>query len=284
MENRLNMKFRSIPDAQSAITWIAPVIQLSPYIKQQQGSLYILPWHFLHRGKTNDFTRRLANEAKCISWDDLKELVDFMYLAVHGRYAEDGTLQGFLEVLGIPYLGSGIFSSALCMDKVVQKNILKNAGIAVPRGIAIDPHQLKNFLKIRTKLHRCLSVRTLKLLLLSNQVVKVQVLVSVWFMIQKELFKAILSASSINRHHAQSVLVEEKITGMEFSCIIINDYLTNTLIPMPPTEIAQMEQDQIFDYEQKYMPGAALEYTPARCSQEDIKKFKKHVYPVTKAA
>src|SRR6266404_1991930 len=77
----------------------------------QAGSkIYLLPWHFLHRGKTTDFEHRLATEAEFIAWDNLKKHVDFIYIAQHGRYAEDGTLQGFLTILGIPYLGSGVFA------------------------------------------------------------------------------------------------------------------------------------------------------------------------------
>src|SRR5262245_29980400 len=80
----------------------------------QTGSkIYVLPWHFLHRGKTTDFEHRLEAEATYIAWDDLKKHVDFIYIAQHGCYAEDGTLQGFLTILGIPYLGSGVFASAL---------------------------------------------------------------------------------------------------------------------------------------------------------------------------
>ena len=61
-------------------------------------------------------------------------------------------------------------------------------------------------------------------------------------------------------------LIEEKIEGMEFSCITITDYKTNTILALPPTEIVADAAVGIFDYEQKYMPGRATEFTPARCS------------------
>ena len=75
--------------------------EIIPIFQKKSGDLFILPWHFLYRGKTNDFEHRLDSEAKKIIWDDLKALVDFMYLAVHGRFAEDGTVQGFLEIATI---------------------------------------------------------------------------------------------------------------------------------------------------------------------------------------
>ena len=64
---------------------------------QKNATLFILPWHFLHRGKTTDFEHRLEFEATFLTWDNLKNYVDFIYIAQHGRYAEDGTIQGFLK-------------------------------------------------------------------------------------------------------------------------------------------------------------------------------------------
>ena len=77
-----------------------------PLFQRHDGELFLLPWHFLHRGKISDFEHRLEHEAQHITWDSLKTTIDFMYLAIHGRYAEDGTIQGLLEILRIPYLGS----------------------------------------------------------------------------------------------------------------------------------------------------------------------------------
>ena len=106
--------------------------EIIPLFQTATNELYILPWHFLHRGKITDFFHRLSTQAEKIKWDDLKERVDFIYIATHGRYAEDGTLQGFLEVLGIPYFGSKVFGSALGMDKIMQKEFLQMQGIACP--------------------------------------------------------------------------------------------------------------------------------------------------------
>ena len=111
-----------------------------PIFQRHDGNLFILPWHFLHRGKISDFEHRLNQEAQKIVWDNLKKHVDFIYIATHGRYAEDGTLQGFLEVLGIPYLGSGILASSLRMDKIIHKKILERAGITLPKYLTIHPN------------------------------------------------------------------------------------------------------------------------------------------------
>src|SRR5258708_14248126 len=55
-----------------------------PIFQKNNGMLYILPWRFLHRGKTTDFVSRLDAQAEKISWDQLKQHIDFMYIAVHG--------------------------------------------------------------------------------------------------------------------------------------------------------------------------------------------------------
>src|SRR5260221_5109371 len=102
----------------------------------QSGSkIYLLPWHFLHRGKTTDCEHRLTDEAQLITWDDLKNHIDFIYIAQHGCYAEDGTLQGFLGILRIPFLGAGVLASALRANKIIHKTFLNSAGIATPKFI-----------------------------------------------------------------------------------------------------------------------------------------------------
>ncbi len=72
--------------------------------------------------------------------------IDVAFIALHGPWGEDGRLQGLLDVLGIPYVGSGVLASALAMDKVVAKQVMRGAGIDVPRdalvtraGYARDP-------------------------------------------------------------------------------------------------------------------------------------------------
>jgi D-alanine-D-alanine ligase len=61
-----------------------------------------------------------------------EEQVEVAFLALHGRYGEDGTIQGLLEVMGIPYTGSGVLSSALGMNKVAAKKVAKASGLATP--------------------------------------------------------------------------------------------------------------------------------------------------------
>jgi D-alanine-D-alanine ligase len=242
--------------------------EVIPLFQQQTGRLFILPWKFLYRGKISDFEHRLAQEAKELTWDDLKTEIDFVYLAIHGRYAEDGSVQGMLEVLNIPYLGSKVFASALGMDKILQKKFLQSRGIDVPRDVVITPQEIGNTDSIIDRMKEnsitfpCIVKPHKEGSSLGMTVVHSAA----------ELPAALVKASSVSPNLQQLILIEEKIEGMEFTCIILTDYKNGRPLLLPPTEVVPEEGSSFFDYEQKYMPGRAHKFTPARCSQEDIEK------------
>ncbi len=242
-----------------------------PIYQTMAGILYILPWHFLHRGKTTDFENRLEKEAEKIIWDNLKDRIDFMYIAMHGRYAEDGILQGTLELLGIPYLGSSRLTSALCMDKIRVKRMLAHHGIETPRDIALDPHE------IDTMNSQNLIELTQTNNLPAPWVVKpYQEGSSLGISVVNDpahLLTAIKQASTVHPTKAQAILIEEYITGMEFSCITLYDYKKQEYMPLVPTEIIPEEGTALFDYDQKYMPGRATKFTPPRCAKKIISKI-----------
>ena len=252
-----------------------------PLFQRSDGSLYLLPWGFLHRGKTSDFEHRLESEAEKITWDSLKEHIDFMYTAVHGRYAEDGTLQGFLEVLGIPYLGSKVYASALGMDKIMQKKVLQAHNIVVPQGIVVRPQDLTAYIANPNPLYSQIDKLGYPCIVKPHKEgssIGVSVVKN-----KEELLPAVTKASQVDAHKDQAVIVEEYITGMEFCCITINDSKTGALIPLTPTEIVCDPSTNFFDYEQKYMPGKSTKFTPARCSQELLEKIQHVSAQVTKA-
>jgi D-alanine-D-alanine ligase len=68
------------------------------------------------------------------------EKFDHVFIALHGRFGEDGSLQGALEQLGIPYTGSGVMASAIAMDKIMSKRIWLSHGLPTPRFIELDAH------------------------------------------------------------------------------------------------------------------------------------------------
>ncbi|MGC2310058.1 MAG: D-alanine--D-alanine ligase [Candidatus Babeliaceae bacterium] len=238
-----------------------------PLFQTLDNKLYILPWRFLYRGKISDFEHRLADESQQIVWDEVSQLVDLLYIALHGRYGEDGSLQGMLEVLKIPYVGSKIFASALGMDKIMQKYFLSAAGISIPRFIALTPDEIIFYEQHILELEDLF----LKQHLIFPCIIKPHqegssLGISVVNNFQ-ELLPALKYACSINSFKNQSVLIEEYVEGMEFSCIVITDE-KNHFVPLSITEIVKESHTSFYDYAQKYMPGRATKFTPARCSLE----------------
>ncbi len=247
--------------------------EIIPIYQTSNGTLYILPYHFLHRGKTADFEHRLDQEAQKIIWDELPALIDFMYIAMHGRFAEDGIMQGVFEVLGIPYLGSSRLASALCMDKSKVKKMLTYHGIAVPKDIVLSIDQAFSINAIVSDVIADLYKKKIVL----PWVVKPHnegssIGVAVVYK-EKDLAAAVIKACIVHPDKPQAILIEERLSGMEFSCITLVDYRTKKLMPLAPTEIVPDQGTDFFDYTQKYMPGRALKFTPPRCSPAITKKI-----------
>ncbi|MBS0654289.1 MAG: hypothetical protein JSR46_00800, partial [Verrucomicrobia bacterium] len=235
-----------------------------PLFQTETGELYLLPHHFLHRGKIADFLARLPKEGAQVSWDRLKKIVDFVYLAVHGRYGEDGTVQGMLEIMGIPYLGAKVLGSSLGMDKIVQKAYLIAHGIDVAHGISITPKELHTLTK--EQLLSRLEQKGLSLPVIVKPAHEGSSLGIASVTDPNDLLPACQTASSVDPRRKQGVIVEEKLSGMEFVCVTLQK--GSEYVSFPLTEVVIEEKSHIFDYEQKYMPGRALKVTPARCSEE----------------
>ena len=94
----------------------------------------------------NCFTALLSRGYRVVRIDALRDVgqklmennVEVAFLALHGRYGEDGTIQGLLEVMGIPYTGSGVLASALGMNKISAKKIARSSGVPTPDFCEID--------------------------------------------------------------------------------------------------------------------------------------------------
>jgi D-alanine--D-alanine ligase len=243
--------------------------EVIPLFQKHTGELFILPYRFLHRGKISDFEHRLETEAQKVTWDSLKTTVDFVYIAVHGRYAEDGTLQGMLELLQIPYLGSKVFASALSMNKQMQMQILKSAGFDVPRGVYVQPYQLEQETIIDDVVQK-LCAQNVQFPVVVKPSGEGSSLGVTVVKTQEDLFDALVRAVHVNATYKQTALVEEKLEGMEFCCVAIADK-NGQWISLPPTEVVLNKGTEFFDYQQKYMPGRAIRYTPARTDDATIR-------------
>lgn len=247
------------------------LFQVLPIFQTAHGDLYILPWSFLYRGKISDFEHRLEAQAQKIMWDDLPGLIDFVYIATHGRYAEDGRLQAMLELFKIPYLGSKVFASALGMNKTLHNHFLKTHNIQTPSGFGLTVDQIKSYdVDLVDRLFSQHALTFPVIVKPENEGSSF----GVFAVYEKQNLRSVIEKSCfISGDVGQGVLIEEKISGMEFCCIVITDFITGKLIPLPPTEIILKPGQDVFDYHHKYMPGLANKRTPPACAAELIKKI-----------
>ena len=177
------------------------------------------------------------------------ENFDRVFIALHGRYGEDGTVQGALELLGIPYTGSGVMASALAMDKWRTKLMWQAVGIPVPKDVLLNEASDWNAI-----------ARTLGLPLIVKPVHEGSTIGLTKVRTAKELPEAYELAA----RHDRMVLAEEFIDGQELTASILGD----TALPLIRIEAPQGN----YDYQNKYFSDETKYHCPAgiRADAEQI--------------
>ena len=172
---------------------------------------------------------------------DLMELksYDRVFIALHGRYGEDGTIQGALELMGIPYTGSGVMASALAMDKWRTKLIWQAAGIPTPRYVILTAHT--NFAQVAAELGVPLMVKP------ANEGSSIG-------MSKVTRAEDLKGAYELAAKHDHLVFAEQFITGDEYTAAILGD----TALPL-----IRLETPRVFyDYEAKYLADSTRYLCP----------------------
>lgn len=179
--------------------------------------------------------------------------VEVAFLALHGRYGEDGCIQGVLETLAIPYTGSSVMASALAMDKYLTKDIARAEGLPVGNDRFLDAHW-QNFDEF---LQSCdlpfpLIVKPSR----EGSTIGISK-VSDAAQLQKALREAVLLDSR--------VLVEEFISGREVTVAVLNGE------PLPIVEV--VPKSGFYDFDSKYTAGATQYFCPADLPAEITQKL-----------
>lgn len=173
--------------------------------------------------------------------------LDVAFILLHGPLGEDGTVQGFLDLLDIPYQGSGVLGSAIAMDKNLAKILYRNAGLKVPEWYMAAKDDIDNPSKILGHLGLPLVIKP------ANQGSSLGMTIA---RSEEDIAEGLKKAFAIDH----KVLVEEFISGREITGGVIgNDALT----ALPLVEIIPGDEYEFFDYEAKYQPGATKEICPA---------------------
>ena len=182
------------------------------------------------------------------------EKIDAAFILLHGLYGEDGTMQGFLDLLGVPYQGSGVLGSAIAMDKDLSKILYKNYGLTVPDWIMLekDAPQPPDIDDILQKIDLPLVVKP------ARQGSSLGMGIA---RTKEELAAAIQKAFQYD----SEVMLEQYISGREITVGVLGN---DTLTALPLVEIIPNEQYDFFDYEAKYQPGATREVCPAEFDEK----------------
>jgi len=237
-----------------------------PIFMDEQARLWLIPWQLISQNTTTDISERLDKEARRIFYEDLRNEIDFAFISLHGKYGDDGCIQGLLELLGIPYTGPGVLASALGMDKHIQQKVLKCAGLKTPDSIIVHEKEWReNMEAIKKKLIDHFPFPFFAKPTREGSSMGVMSIKN-----ESTLEMGIDEALKWDT----AVLVEEFLDGIEFSCIVIEEGGTAT--PLDLTEI--YPQSEYYTYDDKYMPGRCRKYTPPKnISHEMVEKIKDDV-------
>ena len=187
--------------------------------------------------------------------------VDAAFPVLHGKDGEDGTVQGLLELAGIPYVGCGVLSSALCMDKEFSHIVLQSAGIPKTKLIAMHRHEMDNFKIKAPQLRKELGYPMFVKPANSGSSVGISKVSN-----RAELQIALEEAF---RHDCKAV-VEKALKGTEVECAVLgNDVVlaSDYLAEIAPSR-------EFYDYTAKYLDDSTELIIPARISDESARQVK----------
>lgn len=234
--------------------------RVTPVIIDREGKWYLysgfcraLPWS-VHTASSKQRRYRPAGEAIASL---MKKGLDVAFLALHGPYGEDGTIQGLMEMIGLPYTGSGVCASALAMDKIYSKEIYRARDLPVLPHVTVESREwFRNRATVIARVRRITGFPC---------VVKPAGLgssIGIAFCHDAAgLREKTGEAFSVD----DRILIEPCSRGRELTCAVLDTPGKDTPVTLPPTEIRPVERPY-FDFHAKYTPGATREITPAPIS------------------
>jgi D-alanine-D-alanine ligase len=182
--------------------------------------------------------------------------IDVVFPVLHGTFGEDGTVQGLLELAGLPYVGAGVFASSASMDKEIMKRLCRERGlpvvdyVTVYRG-ALEPERIERDLGLPVfvkpaNLGSSVGISKAKT--------------------AKELRQALETAAGFDR----KIVVERAIVGREFECSVLGNDEVETALPC---EI--LPSREFYDYEDKYLLDKAETRLPADLDEEQTAELRR---------
>ena len=204
---------------------------------------------------------------------DLQKLVmdapkiDAALIILHGPFGEDGTVQGLLDLLDIPYQGAGVLGSAAAMNKLTAKQLYEGAKIPTPGYLAFDTTDEISTSDV---------VETLSLPIVVKPACAGS---SVGMTIVKEA-EDLTAAIKKGFDHDDTLILERYIKGIELTCGVLGN---QDLEALPVIEIIPGDDHEYFDYEAKYVAGETEEICPARIDDDLTQKVQELAIKAQKA-
>jgi D-alanine-D-alanine ligase len=174
--------------------------------------------------------------------------IDAALIILHGQFGEDGTIQGLLDLLDIPYQGSGVLGSALAMNKLAAKEMFEKKGLRVSpflatvKGVPFDIDRAVQQLGLPLVVKPAVGGSSIGMSLVKSA-------------------NALSEAIEKAHYHDRCALVEAFLPGTELTCAVVGNDLLETY---PVVEIRPGDDYEFFDFDAKYTPGATIEICPAR--------------------
>lgn len=198
--------------------------------------------------KKMGFNASMIDAGKNVAEKLLKNKIEIAYIALHGPMGEDGTIQGLLEIMGIPYTGCGVFSSSASMDKVIAKKIFGYAQIPTPKWHAVE--KIKPVCKIKFPV----VVKPAK----QGSAIGISIVNN------KQEFQ---KASKLAFSYDDNVLAEQYIKGTEITAGVLNGKA------LPVIEI--VPDGKFYDFKSKYTAGKSKHIIPPRLPKTVISSIQK---------
>jgi D-alanine-D-alanine ligase len=195
---------------------------------------------------------------------DLSELkrlgIARCFISLHGRHGEDGTVQGALELLGIPYTGSGVMASAVAMDKVMTKRIWLAEGLATPRHVWLAPgeHSAEQVQAVPTQLGLPLIVKPPR----EGSSIGIT---------KVHTAEQMPGAVALAARYDADVLCEEFITGEEVTCPVLGEGADAHALPV----VRIRAPDGAYDYQNKYFTDVVQYLCPSGLPEAEEREIQR---------
>jgi D-alanine-D-alanine ligase len=186
--------------------------------------------------------------------------VDVVFPVLHGTFGEDGTVQGLLELAGIPYVGAGVLASAVGMDKDMQKRLFRDAKIPIVEYLAVPRSQWES----EQKAVEAAVAKKLRYPVF----VKPATLGSSVGMSKVRKVKDLAAAMNLAAEFAQKIMVERAVTAREIEVSVLGNEQIDVSVP---GEV--LPHREFYDYTAKYLEEGTRLEIPAKLKKEQVRKI-----------